>query len=218
MATYVGTAGDDGDSGTDAADVSYGLGGADILKGAGGNDRLYGGDGDDVLGENPEFTGDDEAGDDYLNGGDGNDYANGGSGSDKVEGGTGEDTVIGGIGKDYLWGGADADTFGFAEFGKENADKIMDWEKIDQIALEVDAFPKLKFDADGILKKKYFHVGKEAEDKKDKLVYNQDKGKLYYDPTGSKKGKSDMELIAKFDKGTKIKYNDIESYDFDIVA
>lgn len=219
-------------SGTASADNLYGLDGDDIVKGYGGNDALYGGEGDDDIGDTDLLSGDDDEGDDYMNGGGGNDRMNGGAGDDDMEGGTGDDEMNGGSGmdtmnggsgmdqllggedRDYLWGGKDADTFAFAHYGKDHWDFVKDFEKkTDAIALEKDAFSKLKFDGSGDLKKKFFHKGSEAEDKKDRLIYNEDKGKLYYDPTGSKQGKSDMELIAKLDKGTKLKYTDVEMFD-----
>src|SRR5436305_569542 len=88
MATFNGTEGNDGLSGTDSADT---------INGAGGNDFLAGNDGDDS-----------------IVGGAGNDTIYGDAGSDWIEGGSGNDLLSGSGGQDSLvfreFGAANADT------------------------------------------------------------------------------------------------------------
>ena len=74
MATFNGTEGNDGISGTDAADTINGFGGNDFLAGNNGDDSIVGGAGNDTI------YGD--GGSDWIEGGTGNDFVSGGSGQD----------------------------------------------------------------------------------------------------------------------------------------
>ena len=51
----------------------------------------------------------------------------------------------------------------------------------------------------GVLKKKAFHIGKKAEDKSDRIVYNEKKAALFYDGDG--KGGAKQIKFALLDKG-----------------
>ena len=74
---FVGTSGNDTNTGTTGDNVLAGNAGNDTLNGGDGNDYLYGGSGDDT-----------------LNGGTGNDVLRGGTGADSLTGGAGNDTFV----------------------------------------------------------------------------------------------------------------------------
>lgn len=56
------------------------------------------------------------------------------------------------------------------------------------------------------LKKKYFEVGKKADDSNDRFIYNDDNGKLFFDKDGV--GGAGHKLIAKLDDGLNLKAGD----------
>ncbi|MCP4383950.1 MAG: calcium-binding protein [Hyphomicrobiales bacterium] len=176
------------------------------LKGGDGADTIYGIDGDyDVK------CGD---GNDSISGIIGASDIRGGKGSDTIsalgvgtlKGGKGKDLLDGGPGKDELVGGKDNDTFQFSdELKKSNVDKILDFEpNKDTIALEQGVFAGIG----GSLSKKEFEIGKEADDNKDRIIYDKKKGKLYHDADG--KGGDDQDLFAKLDKKLKLDHNDFD--------
>ncbi|MBQ0823387.1 cadherin domain-containing protein [Microvirga sp. HBU67558] len=146
-------------------------------QGSDGNDTIVGGAGDDVF-----FGG---LGDDILTGGAGNDSLSGGDGNDRLFGGKGKDVIAGGLGADTLTGGAGKDVFVFdTKPGAGNVDRITDFSvKDDTIHLARTIFkaagPK------GILSKGAFWIGSEAHAAADRIIYNADNGKLYYDADGS---------------------------------
>ncbi|MCP4383766.1 MAG: sugar dehydrogenase [Hyphomicrobiales bacterium] len=170
---------------------------ADKLKGGRGDDKIYGGPGDDLL-----FGGRD---DDLLKGGFGDDGLEGGKGKDKARGGDGDDDIAGGKGNDNLGGGAGADSFRFDTKlnPDKNVDKIKDFETdIDRILLDGSVFSKIG----GKLNGKEFRVGKKAKDGDDRIIYNDDNGKLFYDSNGDKSGKK--VLFAKLDAGLALDKDD----------
>ncbi|MBV5311048.1 calcium-binding protein, partial [Chromatium okenii] len=116
----------------------------------------------------------------------GNDLLIGGKGNDTLNGDAGNDTLIGGSGKDSLTGGAGQDVFQFA--GKDTA-IITDFSITDdKIVLERDAFTSLS--RIGALDATAFCINTtgKADDADDRIVYNSDDGKLYYDADGSGTG------------------------------
>jgi Ca2+-binding RTX toxin-like protein len=152
---------------------------------------------------------DDDASD-ILYGGNGQDVAFGFGGADQLYGGKGIDSLIGGLGNDLLDGGKSADYFLFAEFGADNADKIVGFQKKDTILLDTEVFTGIG-KAGHTLKNKYFHQGTEPEGKNDKIIYDKKEGVIYYDKDGS--GDSyDMQEIASIHHGFKLK-----AADFDLV-
>ena len=122
-------------------------------------------------------------GNDRLRGNDGNDALLGDAGRDKIKGGRGKDEVHGGLGKDALGGGPGKDTFYFeSKPGPNNVDRIKDYAHADTIALDQDIFGKL---GTGKLKADYFHVGSQAGDADDRIIYDDQSGALYFDKDGA---------------------------------
>lgn len=110
-------------------------------------------------------------------------------GNDTVTGGGGKDTVAGGKGKDSLTGGDKADTFVFdAKLGKSNVDTITDFEHgTDIIALDDAIFAAIGTK----LEKSEFYAKAgvtKAHDASDRIIYNTESGKLFYDDDGNKAG------------------------------
>ena len=136
----------------------------------------------------------------------GNDGANrltGLDGNDRINGGLGADTIIGGVGKDSVTGGADADTFVFAEFGSANADTIADFvHGQDKIGLSAAAFGLPA----GALQDAAFVLGTVATDASQRILYDQAKGDIWYDPDGS--GAAAKQLIASLTDGLVISSSD----------
>jgi Ca2+-binding RTX toxin-like protein len=212
--------GDDLADGGDGDDYVIGGLGADEIYGGNGSDLLFGNgipanaelpvlpiitvdmDGIDQEPLEPEQFGgnlgelpliDDDASD-VLYGGNGDDVAFGFGGADQLFGGKGIDALVGGLGNDLLDGGKGADYFVFAEFGADNADKIVGFQKKDTILLDTEVFTGIG-KAGHTLKNKYFHQGTEPEGKNDKIIYDKKEGVIYYDKDGS--GDSyDMQEIA----------------------
>jgi hypothetical protein len=121
----------------------------------------------------------------------------GSAGNDVLTGGMGDDTLNGGLGNDRLSGGSGYDRFEFStKLDKaKNVDTISDFRaKDDTIQLENGIFTKLK--KTGILKKDFFTLGSKAKQKDDYIIYDKNKGYLYYDADGSG-SKSKPVLFAK---------------------
>jgi len=173
----VGNAGADQLSGNYGNDVLYGGIGYDSLWGGDGADQLYGGNGNDVL-----YGGN---GYDNLWGGLGADQLYGGIGNDSLRGLDGNDWLNGGDGNDLLIGGAGADTFVFnTALGAGNIDTISDFSVIDDtIRLENAIFTGL---AGGELSASAFvsNLSGQAGDASDRIIYESDTGRLYFDPDG----------------------------------
>jgi VCBS repeat-containing protein len=134
-------------------------------------------------------------GNDVLKAGAGNDTVSGGSGNDTLYGGSGNDKVRGGTGKDTLKGELGKDTFVFDTApSKSNVDKVLDFIiKDDSFWLDNAVFTKLGKKGTEAkpaqLSKSFFTIGDKAKDKNDYVIYDDKKGKLYYDADGSGKGK-----------------------------
>ena len=188
-------------------------GGNDTLIGGAGSDRLVGGHDSDRYGlyGSALYGGD---GDDTLNGGTGNDTLYGGAGSDYLIGGYGSD-LYGGDGNDTLYtghslrllwgsrsnvaftGGAGNDTFVFNTASSGKSCKITDFSVLDDtIKLATDVWAAFRLttnaftasNAPGTLAEDAFHIGTEAHDADDRIIYNQATGALTYDTNGNVAG------------------------------
>jgi Ca2+-binding RTX toxin-like protein len=162
----------------------------DVLRGNGGHDKLWGGGGNDDL--------------------------SGGLGNDRLMGEAGNDMIAGGAGKDVLFGGAGRDAFIFASAlnARTNVDTIRDFRgsEGDRIMLDYKVFLGLKdipapddhaiFDL--TLNRTNFRVGKAAADADDRIVYDRQTGKIYYDADGT--GSMAAVLFANVNPGTVVKY------------
>jgi Ca2+-binding RTX toxin-like protein len=150
-------------------------------------EKLTGTSGSDVLTGN--------VGNDVLKAGAGNDTVSGGAGNDTLYGGSGNDKISGGTGKDTLKGESGKDTFVFdTKPGKSNVDKVLDFiVKDDSFWLDNAVFTKLGKKGTEAnpakLSKSFFTIGDKAKDKNDYVIYDDKKGKLFYDADGSGKGK-----------------------------
>jgi Ca2+-binding RTX toxin-like protein len=176
----VGGSGNDAILSNSASDRLYGQTGADTLKGYGGSD--------------------------YLNGGDNNDHLYGGRGNDKLIGGSGHDYLRGEFGKDVLTGGKGIDRFVFdVSPAKANVDTITDFSvRDDTVHLARSVFTKAG--PNGGLKAKAFWSGSAAHDSSDRVIYDKEKGYLYYDPDGT--GNASQVTIAKLSKNLEITHRD----------
>jgi Ca2+-binding RTX toxin-like protein len=125
------------------------------------------------------------------------------SGDDTVQSLGGNDTIYGGKGEDVLNGGKGKDAFVFdTKLGSSNVDTIVGFKPgADRIWLDKDVFAKLKGDPGDTIGDKAFHADKsgKAHDKNDRIVYETDTGKLFYDDNGNRSGHA--VLIAHLDKG-----------------
>ena len=181
--------GDDTLDGGAGNDTLQGLFGSDLLDGGKGNDILNGSFGSDTVNG--------ESGDDILDGYLGNDLLNGGSGNDILSGLLGDDTLIGGAGNDELTGGVEADVFQF-DSPSEGIDTITDFnlEENDEIHIN------RRFEGgltEGVLDPSQFTIGVGAADKSDRLIYNSDKGYLFFDVDGT--GEASPIQIANMSSG-----------------
>ncbi len=131
-------------------------------------------------------------GNDTILGYGGNDTLIGGAGNDQLYGGTGSDLLYGGSGRDVLSGGAGSDAFIFntrpAGDGTAEMDIILDYDALDIVVLDNDAFPSLG--VAGYLPSYMFKVVGTGGvvDSNDRLVYNSTTGVLTYDFNGSASG------------------------------
>ncbi len=126
-----------------------------------------------------------------LTGNAGANVLKGGSGNDTLSGGAGNDTLDGGSGSDRLSGGSGKDSFIFnTSIGSSNIDRITDFNAAnDTIKLENAIFKSLKT---GGLAGSAFSAGTagRALDASDRIIYETDTGKLFYDADGTGSGKA----------------------------
>ena len=181
MATFIGTVYDDTYYGSAAK--QYGIDGDDTLSPKSDSKAytLYGGNGDDTLigySYNDEIYG--GAQDDFLQGYGGDDYLEGGSGNDRLYGQYGNDELSGGRGQDSFYFDSKLDA-------KKNFDTITDFvhgSGGDLMVLDKTIFAGVG-NPDTFLQSKKFEIGSEATSSKTRILYNQNKGVVYYDPDGS---------------------------------
>jgi Ca2+-binding RTX toxin-like protein len=150
-----------------------------------------------------------------LIGGRGNDRLIGGAGEDELIGGHGNDILTGGAGNDKLTGNAGADRFYFTE-PTDGGDQITDFSRHegDKILLSSETFavrvftPRSANLSDPIsLDPGLFVLGSSAQDSNDRLIYNQNNGKLFYDADGT--GSKSKVLLATFDNKPTLSAGDI---------
>lgn len=190
----------DGRGGTDTLDYSWETGTrgvkVNLAKGYGYDtfgDRDTVSNFEFVIGTNSNdaLTGNEKA--NKLTGGYGNDTLTGLSGADTLSGGDGNDVLSGGTGKDVLTGGAGYDVFVFdaALSASTNIDTVSDFSVVsDTIRLENSIFTKLT--GTGVLTAAQFssNAAGTAKDTSDRIIYESDTGKLFYDSNGSASGGS----------------------------
>jgi Ca2+-binding RTX toxin-like protein len=129
-----------------------------------------------------------------LYGGNGNDTLIGQGYDDDIYGGNNADYLYGDYGNDSLFGGKGQDTFVFdTTLNKNNnIDYIGDFQSGsggDLIQLSKSIF-KGTGDVDSFLKSSKFEVGKNATSSKTKILYNENKGTLFYTKSGDDGGKA----------------------------
>jgi serralysin len=154
-----------------------------------GEQRAYLGDGHYARGNvfnALQFEGNKRSLIENAKGGSGSDILKGNAVKNTLKGYAGNDILSGGGGKDLLWGGKGKDTFLFnADLnGRSNVDRILDFSPVaDTIRLENAVFDTLT--KRGKLAKGLFHIGSQAHDRNDRIVYNKKSGALTYDPDGT---------------------------------
>nr|WP_228037686.1 DUF3574 domain-containing protein [Nodosilinea sp. LEGE 06152] len=139
----------------------------DIIDGQGGSDRIRG-----------------LSGDDLLRGGAGDDGLSGNSGDDILLGEDGNDTLIGGKGVDILTGGEGYDAFRFNNL-HQGGDKITDFAaEGDRILIRAAGFGG-GLVAGAPISPEQFSLGTAAADGKDRFIYNNLSGELFFDCDGN---------------------------------
>jgi Ca2+-binding RTX toxin-like protein len=209
--SLVSGAGNDVLNGASGNDTLAGDAGSDTLTGGTGNDRIDGGSGSDRA----SFTGtvnttvnlglttaqntghgiDTILNVEHISSGSGHDRLTGnslantfvsGAGNDVLNGAAGNDTLSGGAGSDTLTGGSGSDSFIFnTALGSGNVDRITDFNAVaDTIQLENAIFARL---AEGTLSASAFasNTTGNAADASDRIIYESDTGRLYYDSDGT---------------------------------
>jgi Ca2+-binding RTX toxin-like protein len=189
--TFHGGNGTDTIFGLYGRDLIYGGDGDDTLHGGSLSDTIYGGKGADLLDADvvPASSEGADLDTDSFYGGDGRDSLLGGAANDFLFGGEGKDRLDGGTGKDKLSGGAGEDEFLFtASLSGTNADTIVDFSPAkDTIRLGGSVFKDLTYDIFGVLSKGAFaaNTSGNAKDASDRIIYETDTGKLFYDKDGT---------------------------------
>ncbi|OJF92257.1 calcium-binding protein [Pararhizobium antarcticum] len=128
--------------------------------------------------------------------GTGNSAANtltGNSAANTLNGGSGDDTLNGGLGKDVLTGGTGADKFLFktALNASTNVDRITDFNVIDD-TIQIDNAIFTTVAGTGTLSAAQFvkNTTGFAGDGNDRIIYESDTGKIFFDSNGSASGGS----------------------------
>lgn len=210
--TAFGAAGNDMINGEAGADLLYGGAENDTLYGGSEADRLFGQSGRDVmLGEAGSDRLDGGSGNDTLIGGDDDDRLFGGTADDYLTGESGADLLVGGAGADTLIGGAGADRFVLDQSpGGANIDILAGFQvDLDLILLSRSAFAGLG--PVGPLAAARFHIGANAADASDRILYDSAAGVLWYDRDGT--GPLAKVKIADIDNGLAL-----DAGDFRIIA
>ncbi|MCG7394871.1 hypothetical protein MHY87_18380 [Microvirga sp. ACRRW] len=136
--------------------------------------------------------------DEYTGGSDANDYFRGGLGADRLSGGKGDDTLVGSYGQDVLTGGEGKDVFVFdTRAYTANRDIVVDFTVgEDKIHLTGSLF-KLEALTGGGLTEATFHLGPVATSTSQRILYDIETGRLFYDGDGSRELSAPV-LIATF--------------------
>jgi Ca2+-binding RTX toxin-like protein len=152
-------------------------------------------------------------GNDRIVGNSAGNYLIGRRGEDRLLGFEGADTLSGGLDNDVLRGGEGRDVFIFdtTPNAKRNRDAIPDFDvRDDGIYLDNAVFRSLGAGSahhPQKLKKAFFCIGEEAQDRNDFIVYNKEDKVLLYDRDGS--GPSSAVPIVTFAKALKITSHDL---------
>lgn len=210
--TLKGGQGSDSIYGKDGRDIIHGEEGNDWLLAGSGRDSVYGGKGDDVLDADfkagPKALTDGDV--DAFYGGDGRDSLAGGVGHDSLFGGAGADRLDGGTGKDALTGGGGKDVFVFSTaLSASNVDRVEDFNVAeDSIGLGQLLNGDLLVDQKGRLAHGAFvaNASGSAKDASDRVIYETDTGKLFYDKDGA--GGAVKVLFAVVDPGLNLTHAD----------
>ncbi|WP_092424613.1 cadherin domain-containing protein [Alloyangia pacifica] len=143
---------------------------------------------------------------DKLYGEDGNDTLVGGEDVDLLFGGDGDDLLIGNAGRNVLTGGSGADTFQFITTPADAStyDRIKDFSSVDgdKLSFSSSAFSGLS----GPVLAGQLVMGTGALDADDRLIFDGQSNKLYYDADGV--GGADQQLIARIDDVTSLTVDD----------
>jgi len=189
----IGGSGNDRLTGDGFNNVLIGVSGDDAIFGKNGNDRLFGFDGRDLI--------EGGRGSDKLDGGDGKDRLRGDAGFDELHGGAGNDVLIGGRGGDWF-------VFDTKLSSRTNVDDVKDFTvNHDMIGLDMHIFTKVG----ASLSKGEFHIGSRAGDEDDRIIYNEETGKLKYDKNGSEAGGA--KTFAVLDTHLDLDHRDFFVYD-----
>ncbi|NNC01032.1 hypothetical protein HI113_45055, partial [Corallococcus exiguus] len=102
-------------------------------------------------------------------------------------------------GKDTLTGGAGKDSFVFStKLGNGNVDRITDF-SVQHDTMRLDKAVFKAAGRKGGLADDAFWIGTSAHDANDRMIYNDQDGKLYYDADGA--GVKDAVLVAILNRG-----------------
>ena len=152
-----------------------------------------------------------------IRGNDGDNQLYGLGGNDKLIGGAGNDTLSGGDGRDTLFGGDGQDTFLFdtALSSQTNVDWLKDFDAGggDKIMLNQSIFAAFTHTGSLTTDEFYADAGaRSAHDDSDRIIYDTDTGKLYYDADGI--GGAKAVVFATLGEGTapQLLFSDIAIY------
>jgi Ca2+-binding RTX toxin-like protein len=136
-----------------------------------------------------------------VHGNAGGNVLRGNGGADILNGFAGNDQLYGGTGKDLMTGGAGVDRFYFdtALSAATNVDGISDFLAADD-AIYLDRAVFGGIGADGVLAGAAFRAGTAATDASDRIIYDSDTGRIYYDADGL--GGAAQTLFARVDIDT----------------
>lgn len=182
--------------GGDGDDTLIGGAGADFLSGGNGSDRATYTSATKAVVVNltsPSTNFGDAAGDTYnsiehISGSSFNDYLSGNSAANGINGGAGDDKIQGFAGNDIFTGGAGKDVFIFSTAlnPATNVDRITDFIVVDDtVYLENAVFTALTTNGT-LLAASFAKNGTgNAGDASDRIIYETDTGKVYYDRDGT---------------------------------
>lgn len=157
----------------------------------------------------------DAIGDSFGNlmlGNDGNNVLRGMIGDDVLHGGAGSDSIYGGQNLDRLTGGAGADGFYMDElyFNVLFFDTITDFTSGDDtIFLDRSKYTEISA---GTLSQDAFVVGTEAQDAEDRIIYDAETGKIFYDPDGTGAHEMTFSPLVIVTPGTTVEVSDFIGY------
>ena len=171
----------DGGAGTDTVKSSITFNLADTTKVFGDVERL-------TLTGSGAINGSGNSLGNIITGNSANNSLAGSSGNDTLSGGSGDDTLNGGSGKDTLTGGAGKDNFRFntALSASSNVDSVTDFSVADD-TVQLDNVVFTALTTTGTLASAAFRANTTglAGDSSDRIIYETDTGKLFYDADGT---------------------------------